>query len=244
MTPQSLSHLHLNGLKLKFIICFFAWNVIRHEEMADNLHPSILDHTASGSPSTVTENGGNHSLVGEICNVCDKEPVGDQTFGVDGAKSGSALLVVAEEAVASSMEYHDLKAPSSNLSDGDDNGGGVGKSSFVAEAAAISQPEDTSIKKRTWNGVLPKRKSFGWARRKNSKTRIRYMEAMTSGAVVANDQPEVTANEDVYVEDHAIPAVIPQSLLQPPSAYPNNCIQRQYNQKRTSEDGQDEEGTE
>ena len=133
MTPQSLSHLHLNGLKLKFIICFFAWNVIRYEEMADNLHPSILDHTASGSPSTVTENGGNHSLVGEICNVCDKEPVGDQTFGVDGAKAKSgSVLLVAEEAVASSMEYHDLKAPSSNLSDGDDNGGGVGKSSSTA----------------------------------------------------------------------------------------------------------------
>ena len=80
--------------------------------------------------------------------------------------------------------------------------------------------------------VLSKRKSCGWARRKNSKTRIRYMEAMTPGAVVANDQPEVTANEDVYVEDHAIPAVIPQSLLQPPSQLIRTIASRDNTIKR------------
>ena len=58
------------------------------------------------------------------------------------------------------------------------------------------------------------------------------MEAMTPGAVVANDQPEVTANEDVYVEDHAIPAVIPQSLLQPPSQLIRTIASRDNTIKR------------
>ena len=40
---------------------------------------------------------------------------------------------------------------------------------------------------------------------------------MTAGAVLANDQPEVTVSDDVDVEDHAIPAVLPPSFLQPPS---------------------------